>query len=111
MVLLSVHTGVEVSGVRRDSANDSGRGVRLIDHSLMFLGPKGYRGLGDKIVSVSVKSLTQALTLKAYDRDGWITRRTLQCPEKFTVDAAPCRDSTESGLTTPAWSQRPWNPV
>lgn len=29
------------------------------DHSLMFLGPKDYRGLGDKIVSVSVKPLTQ----------------------------------------------------
>ena len=34
-------------------------GRLLHDGRLVFLGPKHYRGLGDKIVSVSVKPLTQ----------------------------------------------------
>ena len=52
----------------------------------MFLGPKGYRGLGDKIVFVSVKPLTQGLMVTAYDRDGWVPRRTLTWPEEPTWD-------------------------
>jgi len=57
-ILLSMNTGVNFIGVRRGSANGSGV-ARPTTTSLMFLRPNDYRGLADKIVSVSVKPLTQ----------------------------------------------------